>query len=220
MKTKEVLNVWRDGTDDTEWVIPEIIHQDMYRMEKLVAMTRGIGGCCIDLGAHIGAFSCMLAACGFDRKIMAFEPHPDNFELLKQNAERWPRIRPFNEAVTVDGGAVDLFDRGGTGRWSTAPESDGKPREAIVASSRSFRKILAGDPGAAILKIDLEGAEAEILNTASSTQLEKIGVIVLEEHHHFVDHSRFVEIGFRLWLQPYDSKRHKVYVHQRLNPGD
>ena len=38
-----------------------------------------------DLGANVGAFTCLAASLG--AKVYAFEPHPENFQLLEQNVK-------------------------------------------------------------------------------------------------------------------------------------
>ena len=66
----------------------------------------------------------------------------------------------------------------------------------------------------ALLKLDLEGAEAAILNEMEEGDLLRVGVLVIEEHDRPIDHRRLKRMGFRLDFRPAGRKRHAVYARQ------
>ena len=60
------------------------------------------GDVVIDLGAHIGYFTCLFAQLvGKSGKVFSFEPEPNNFKLLKKNVE----VNGYNQ-VTIEQKAV------------------------------------------------------------------------------------------------------------------
>jgi FkbM family methyltransferase len=59
----------------------------------------------LDIGAHIGSFSLVFGCCvGKQGKVLAFEPNPKTFEVLKQHADLNPKlnITPLNYAATSE----------------------------------------------------------------------------------------------------------------------
>lgn len=61
----------------------------------------------LDIGAHVGAFAVAFGSCvGENGKVLAFEPNPITFDILKQNAEANPsfNIEPYNLACTHEDG--------------------------------------------------------------------------------------------------------------------
>lgn len=70
------------GNDDMS-VIDEFFVDKMYRtIEPIVANTKNI---ILDIGAHIGCFSVYARKLNSVSPIIAIEPEPNNFELLKEN---------------------------------------------------------------------------------------------------------------------------------------
>lgn len=64
-----------------------------------------------------------------------------------------------------------------------------------------------------MLKLDLEGFEADVLARMPLVLLSRISLLVLEEHHRPIDHARLASAGLTLWFQPLGSPRHFVYVN-------
>lgn len=209
-----VVGHYRDGTDDTNWVIPEIVHQDIYRVQRLARSLRHAKGVVLDCGAHIGAFACMLAHHGVTNEIHAFEPEPSNYRLLVANAQRFPTIAPIPEAVGCCPGQLRLYDRGDTGRWSFVPEEAGARGSLVVQVTDLYDHIRrVGD--VALLKLDLEGYEADILNGMPSDVLDRIHIMVIEQHHRSIDFARLREAGFWTWYTPGGASRHRVLRRDR-----
>src|SRR3972149_6325307 len=58
----------------------------------------------VDVGAHIGSFSIMVARSAY--KVLAFEPEPNNYQMLKRNMElnRLENMSIFEMAVSGTSG--------------------------------------------------------------------------------------------------------------------
>lgn len=116
-------------------------------------------GCVVlDIGGHIGSFTRYALHRGAGR-VVAYEPEPDNFRMLRINTEGYP-VTIHNKAVTGDGRNVTLNVKvnGHTGGHSIITQS--KNRTPITVPSESFKEIM-NQVNPEVVKIDCEGAEYE-----------------------------------------------------------
>jgi FkbM family methyltransferase len=120
----------------------------------------------IDAGANIGFFSCMMAKrrkLAPDFKVMAFEPHPDTYQRLQQNGQRYG-IETFNLALSdrntrktfVDGAVSHVFTAIGH-----ANAYNIRSRE-IAIDCRRLDEMVPPERSC-FIKIDTEGQELEVL---------------------------------------------------------
>lgn len=135
----------------------------------------------LDLGANVGAF-CRWAVTRWPGcTIHAYEPQPDNYALLCRTvAEMLPgeAIVTYPVAVAAAGGEAMLYEGAhNCGEWSLSDQGHGKRRQAVSL-------IAAGTlPKADVLKLDIEGAEAEVLVAlAIENRLKEFSAIMLEVH--------------------------------------
>lgn len=117
----------------------------------------------LDLGAHIGGFVCWVAYNYDVGKIVAVEPFPDNFKLLKRNKQTiiMTEVVLIQAAVVSDPKVktVDLYvaNKRSHGRHSIRPT---RGRDAISVAAISFSDLLEMYQPT-VVKIDVEGAEYE-----------------------------------------------------------
>lgn len=143
-------------------------------MEAFEAAIRELreGEVAIDCGANAGLFTRMMAETG--ATVYAFEPNPAAFEALVKNTANLPNVEPIHAAVTAAPGPVRLYLHKWSGEdplhWSTGSSLiEGKSNVSKenyatvegVALGPFIRKI---GGKVALLKMDVEGAEVEILN--------------------------------------------------------
>lgn len=142
----------------------------------------------IDVGAHIGYYSLYFAKCaGPTGRIFSFEPVPENFELLRKNVllNQISWIQAFSNAVYSCTKDISLF----------VPEESANPGEASVVEDRGTRQILvhavaldsfcsSGNIRPDVIKLDVEGAELDVLLGARTT-IERYSPKLLIELHHF-----------------------------------
>jgi FkbM family methyltransferase len=143
----------------------------------------------IDVGANIGYYTCLARSLG--KRVVAVEPMPVNLDCLYVNLEAnaFTDVEVFPVGVSSRPGIVTMFG-GGTGasfveRWSGASPLQ---RRSIPVSTLD---ILLGDRFAAdrlLVKIDVEGAELEVLRGASGVLAAPkppawLVEICLSEHH-------------------------------------
>ena len=138
----------------------------------------------IDLGAHIGAASVYWANAYPQAQVIAVEPSADNLTLLRRNTGHYPAIH-IHAAAIGPMPHVTLTDPG-LGPWAyrTQPlASPGVDAEVATAvPTTTLAALRAQHPGTPfILKVDIEGAEADLFHNPSPC-LAEFALIVVELH--------------------------------------
>jgi FkbM family methyltransferase len=148
------------------------------------------GGDVIDIGANVGCFTLFAAsALGCDR-VIAFEPDPGNFRKLEENALLNPdrKIFAVRKAVGRDSGDAVFFSdvKASFPLGGTLVSDRGKQRgyKTIHVQCTSLADIFSeyGISRCPLLKLDCEGAEFDILETADPALLKRIDQIAMEVH--------------------------------------
>ncbi|MDB4385088.1 FkbM family methyltransferase [Opitutaceae bacterium] len=135
----------------------------------------------LDLGAHVGLTEYYLLERFPHAKIVAVEADEHNFALLRENHKQfgWSQVKLVNAAVTGHAGDVQFYPNsidsmaGHVGSESDA-DSSAKKIKSVTLSS-----LLTGP--VSLLKIDIEGAEREVLLEARN-QLPLAETIICEFH--------------------------------------
>jgi FkbM family methyltransferase len=161
----------------------------------------------LDLGGNLGLFSLLAASTHKNANVYAYEPGPPNYRMFEinclLNAEISSRIHLRKEAVAGETRMTEWhFDADNPG-GSSLFGSQGNTFDVQV---RSFAEIVESLPGkVALAKIDIEGAEFELLEKTPPKIWEKISAISLElhddpqgrmSHKQFID--RFAALGFQI----------------------
>ncbi|MBD0328885.1 MAG: FkbM family methyltransferase [Thermoleophilia bacterium] len=133
-------------------------------------------GVVVDAGAHVGLFS--LLASAHARRVIALEPHPGNFELLRRNIERNARdnVDARQRALWPEPRTVALVD----GRESTSVSVRPTDGGEVAVAAETLDSIVSAPVD--LLKLDVEGAEYDILTRAEDSTLRRISAIVAEVH--------------------------------------
>jgi FkbM family methyltransferase len=134
-----------------------------------------VGGTVIDLGAHIGLFSVIAARLvGPEGKVFAFEPTDSTRKVLEQTIKRNSmrgRVEVRPEAVSETTGTAQFFQLQDEGSVANSLISYGElsrsGREIKVLSLDEF--VAARGSRVNFLKIDVEGAELQVLRGAANT---------------------------------------------------
>jgi FkbM family methyltransferase len=142
----------------------------------------------IDAGANIGCTSVYFSQRFPDATVIAVEPEPGNVAILQRNAVAYPNIKPVHAALWNTGGTLQLFnpDRGNWGftvKQSAAPEEQqnlGHVRAVTVPELLSA----SGHQRIDVLKMDIEGAEFEVLQSSESW-IDRVDCLVVELHERF-----------------------------------
>lgn len=138
----------------------------------------------IDAGANVGMSAVYFAQRYPTAKIIAIEPEPSNFAILRKNADLFPRIIPINAALWSHDNGVRMNDVGG-GHWAMQV-ADSSSSFLGLTKSVTLKGLLRqlGIEHADLLKLDVEGAEREILQD-SLDWITRVSVICAELHDRF-----------------------------------
>lgn len=126
----------------------------------------------LDCGANIGASALWFAETFPRARVVAVEPDPGNLALLRDNAVE--RVEVIAGAVAGRPGEVALDDPGGGG-WAMRT----RPGQGVRAWS--IDELVAGRGDPFLLKIDIEGFEADLFEHPAAA-LDAFPLIVLELH--------------------------------------
>jgi FkbM family methyltransferase len=139
----------------------------------------------VDGGAHVGSWTFAMAEAGFNA-VWSFEPAPDTFECLMENAKEWQsehqHLRTFLNlnrcalgAETGKSGMADdgKYAGGNTGGRHLKGDGDINVRPLDVYNMGALD----------FLKLDLEGFEVFALRGARSTLLKHRPVVMIEDKY-------------------------------------
>lgn len=217
LKTEVIM---RENSADAQVVFKEIVENDMYNFKLLNKFEKFKPFICIDAGAHIGIFSRFFLEMFQESKVIGFEPNPDNFLLLEKNVESFtPRVTVINKGIGTKDEYVMLYpsiNNYETGSWTMTPSDSHNKNLSIKVEAIDFNKFieeLVIDGNQILLKLDLEGYEAEIIKSLTYENLRKVSWLILEEHHIPIDHTKLLNAGFLEIYNPFASKRHFVYYN-------
>jgi FkbM family methyltransferase len=124
----------------------------------------------IDIGANIGFYTCM--ACSLDKHAIAIEPSIQNLNLLyaNLNANGWRDVEVFPLGMAAKPGIVPFYGAGtGASIVENWANSSGVLQQTI---STSTLDIILGNRFCGeelLIKVDVEGAEYEVLRGAVQT---------------------------------------------------
>ena len=178
----------RDGTNDsdvvrscrTEYVLPTM---DGYEP----------GSFCVDIGAHLGAWTIWAAQEYQGSRLIAIEPIPENQTLFLKNvalnnlddrvilirAAAWSTkeptiVIPYGDESS-ESGRIHKF----IGNVTGLPQSHS---QHVVARTVGFAEILSGAPKVWCVKWDAENAETPVIDEASIEDLQRCAWHIGEFH--------------------------------------
>jgi len=139
----------------------------------------------VDAGANTGLTSVYYVNTYPEARIIAIEPEPCNYEMLKKNVSPYSNITPVQVALWRENTELILFDPGsGDYGYQTLEEGSydpsktlGRVRGATLNSLMAEYHVDFID----ILKVDIEGSEKEVFEDPSPW-IERVGVIIVELH--------------------------------------
>lgn len=139
----------------------------------------------VDVGAHIGMVVVYFKICYPDSTIVAYEPEPSNFALLKKNVKenQLSGVTILNQAVAPKGGTLELYVpiqeegwKSGAGiiprGWRGVQDTKSCKVEAV-----GINEVLQSEVD--LLKMDIEGMEYEVVERAD---LSRVGRLIVEIH--------------------------------------
>ena len=141
-------------------------------------------GCTVlDIGAHHGYFSLLAARCvGPEGTIYAFEPAPENFEILKKNIElnHLTNVIPVNKAISDKSTTLPFYFRQQTGVTGSLFTAHQPGEMAIDVECVTIVEYLGGK-SVDVVKMDIEGGEPSALEGMKKTLSRSKDVVLFVE---------------------------------------
>ena len=138
------------------------------------------GDTVLDVGAHTGYYTLLASTLvGEEGRVWAFEPAPRNARYLRGNVEANGRenVRVTEAAVSDEEGTARFGGGTGTGTGRLTDEGDLEVRTLTLDGFCERHRL---DP--AVVKIDVEGAEARVLRGADDVLRTAGPVLFLSIH--------------------------------------
>lgn len=162
-------------------------------MQGILSMLRP-GDIALDCGANVGDVTAPLAATG--AHVHAFEPDPYAYEKISARVKGVDNVTLHNAAVGPKAGEIELFR---AANFDDNPKG-GSVKSTVISGGRNInegegikvplidlpaflREQIAEHGEIALLKMDIEGAELELLETMLTHDMfDNIRLTVVETH--------------------------------------
>ena len=184
--------------------VPKYDYKFYCRINKADFMTRedGIiehftpkqGDIVVDIGAHIGRYTIIASKrVGTNGKVVAIEANPGNFEMLNRNIKlnKLANVIPLNYAVYSKETKIKLYlpgEESGYTIYNTIMSNRARNEEKFVEVNANTLDYLLQSKGIKEeqvnwIKIDVEGAEFEVLKGATNVLSKSKDISLLIEVH-------------------------------------
>lgn len=167
----------RTGRIGDLFVLYEVLAFDAYRIPPQLVAPQSVETI-IDCGANVGLTSLYFASTYPAARIYSVEADPENFALLRANTASEPRIVPVHACVVSTPQSAVSFDTFGPA-WGRRNLATGKGT-AVPAMTLDELLTKFSIASVDLLKMDIEGAEREVLSVGS--YLDAVQHMAIELH--------------------------------------
>jgi FkbM family methyltransferase len=189
------FRMWLNWQGSVDYALALYEPEAMQRIRRLV----NAGDCCIDVGANLGYYTISLAKwVGPRGLVVAFEPFPGNFAILKKNVylNQLQNVTLEPSALSNCSGSIQLI-HGVEDKFSATPSVGGYAvkgdRVSVNVQGYRLDDYTAGLGRAPnFIKIDVEGAELAVLEGARRTLAAFQPILLVEIHGWGTDESEKV----------------------------
>lgn len=169
----------------------------------------------VDVGANLGYYTCL--ACSLGKEVIAFEPQSRNVGCLMENlaANGWSeRVRINPVALTEHPGILTLYGASGPSASLVRSWAGYSPRyhRLVPTSTLDLSLLQTSDSETLIIKIDVEGAEFQVLKGALATLDRKSRPTWLIEICHHEYHPEGKNPDFESIFSLFFARGYKVYT--------
>ena len=225
--------------------VPRYHYQYFCRIEKgdftpghedhiLARFTPKEGDTVIDIGAHIGRYTIVSSKLvGKTGKVVAIEADLNTFQLLKRNValNNLTNVLPLNIAVFSTKTRIKLYEQSASAKYNSLILTRAKQTEKYAEiNADTLDSILELNEINQVnwIKIDVEGAEFEVLKGATKTlSHENISLLIeihnIDDSNHYdniVDFLKHYSYEIAFEHRYHDSGESHVIFHKKINNND
>ena len=173
------------------------------------------GDIVIDIGAHVGYYTLLLAQIVGDKgRVYAFEPDPENFQLLKKNIEinKFQNVTLEQKAVSNKNEKIQLFidkeNRAENRIYDAKMNNIGESLQVESIRLDDYFQNLEQEIN--FIKIDAEGSESDIFHGMTSIIKKNSNLKIITEYFPFLvkkfglEPEKFIHLLSDLGFQLYD----------------
>jgi FkbM family methyltransferase len=194
VRTRDGITVRAPHDRSALWPLLEVLAEDEYHLRSLDMVPEVI----IDVGAHVGAFTCLAGVRYPNAEIVAVEPSRSALSWLRNNLEAnrlTERTNVIEAAVTDHTGTVKFWDSDNAACDSSTEVIEGA--HPVEVAALTFSDLLKQVPkGKSLLKIDCEGGEYPAILETPGDYFADIRALLIE--YHPVRDSGFALLGDQL----------------------
>lgn len=187
------------------WPLLEVLAEDEYHLSELGHLAfEGV----IDIGAHVGSFTCLAGSRFPDATLVAVEPSRSAARWLRSNLALnglAPRTAVIEAALAGRSGTVEF--------WSVseaACDSSMQRVQGVVpveVPSLTFPDLLTHAPaGRLLVKMDCEGGEYSAVLNSPGEAWERVDALLVEYHR--IEGQGFDALSKRLYEYGFHSRWH------------
>src|SRR5262245_43157508 len=137
----------------------------------------------IDAGANIGLASILFANRWPEAHILAVEPEARNFSLLQVNTAPYPQIECLRAALWNKPEPLSITNpTADTSSFQVAPSEGSKHSDTVPGVTVSDLMGALKTRRLGLLKLDIEGAEKQVLDETCRTWLPRVNHLAVEPH--------------------------------------
>ena len=147
-------------------------------------------GCFFDVGANVGLYTWEVSKICPHRKILAFEPDPENIKLLEQtlSGANLQNLEICKCALSNQDGEISFFQDKLTSATGCVAGKD-KPwieqylnssANEIKVKTKTLDSVVSDENNPSLIKIDVEGHEVEVLEGGRDTLTKIKPLLILE----------------------------------------
>ncbi len=164
----------------------EIFAEDCYRLSWLLGPLLDRPIRVIDIGGHVGTFSCRLTQLHPRATVQAFEPSPTTAGFLRRNVAAngvADRVTVYEKALAATTGYA-VFDDNGAGSGLNGLQALGHTTgTATKVETLAFDDAIALDTAPVdVVKIDCEGGEYDLVLGSAPQSWANVQRVVIEYH--------------------------------------
>lgn len=202
--------IWHENSDEFYELKKEIFSENCYYIE-LENETPVI----VDAGAHIGMATVYFKMLFPQARIIAFEPVPTNFEILKKNIEenQLENVELYEAVIAPKSGKLRIQEPVGEGAWRSGAGIIPKGWKGIQTNREikveaiGIQEILTEKID--IFKMDIEGMEYEVIRNAGPN-IRNVANWIIEVHprkDHRIEEIQktFLQNGFKIEINKDES---------------